>query len=289
MSVRAASLAFALLALGAVTTSAQEGYDLRGLVGRKPAVGERVRIEKEETRSQRMGPRSMEAKPASVYVEEVMAVGADGEPTRVVRTYEALKDEQGADVTVTGVKVELTRDEATQRHAFAPAEGSAPVPPALEKDLRSTIGQRNKRAEKGVTDDDMNEVMFPAAPVAVGGTWSIDLPRVIEVMGGFEEGDVDLAQSSASGKVEGVEQVDGHDRVKFTIELRLMLKKMQGRPLPGPAPLVTTMTFRLPAAADGPDGDTHMTQHLEFDAPGPQGKVTVVIDGDEKERRARLE
>lgn len=288
MSVRATTLAFALLALSAVTSSAQEGYDLRGLVGRKPAVGERVRVEKEETRSQRMGPRAMDMKPSSVYVEEVVAVGQDGEPTRVVRTYEAFKDEQGADVPMAGVKVELTRDEATQRHAFAPAEGSAPLPPALEKDLRATIGERNKRAEKGISEKDMNEVMFPAEPLAVGGAWSIDLPRVVRMMG-FEEGDIDVAQSSADGKVEGVEQVDGQDRLKFTIELRLMLRQMQGRPLPAPAPLVTTMTFRLPVAADGPDGDTHMTQHLEFDAPGPQGKVSVVIDGDKKERRARIE
>lgn len=287
MHVRLASLAFAALALGS-TAFAQETYDLRQLVDREPGVGERLRVEKEETRTQTMGPRAMTMKPASTFVEEVLALGEDGEPTRLVRAYELFRDEQGADVPVAGVVVELTRDEATGRHAFAAAEGSAPIPPALQKDLTGHVNERNKRAERGVTDREMNEVMFPAEPQPVGGTWTCDVARAVRMMN-FEEGDVDVAQSSATGKVEGVEQVDGEDRLKFTVTLTLMMVKMGGRPLPAPAPLETVMTFRLPLAADGPTGDTHMTQRAEFQVPGPQGKVTVKIDGERKERRTRVE
>ncbi len=288
MSVRAASLACALFTLGAVTAAAQDAHDLRQLVGRKPAVGERVRVVKEERRTQRMGPRTQETGSAATYMEEVLATGEDGEPTRVVRTYEAFKDASGAEVAAAGVIVELTRDEATGRHAFAAAEGSAPLPPALHDDIQGSLDKKNKRAEQGVTDADINQVLLPADPVAVGGSWTIDLARAVGMMG-LPESDVDLARSTAQGKVEGVEQVDGHDRLKFTIELCLMMAKMRGNPLPTPAPLVTTMTFRLPVAADGPDGDTHMVQHLALEVPGPQGPMKVTIDGDEKERRTRVE
>lgn len=288
MFVRAASSTFACLALLAASAPAQDTYDLRQIMGRKPAVGERVRVSIDEHRSQRMGPRVQEVASSSTYVEEVLAVGEDGEPTRLVRAYEAYKDATGADLPVDGVKVELTRDEATGKHTFAPAEGSSPLPDVLEEELRGSVRDKDQRAERGMTDEAMNEVMFPAGAVPVGHTWSIDVASAVRMLG-MPEADIDVAQSTVAGRVEGVEQTDGHARLKFSIEMRLMMKGMRGRPLPAPAPLVTTMTFRLPVAGGGPDGDTHMVQHMAFDVPGPQGKVTVTIDGQKSERRARVE
>lgn len=288
MHVRVVSLAFAVLALGSAA-SAQETYELRRLVGRKPAVGERVRVEKEATQTQSMGPRSIQLKPAAVYVEEVVEVGADGEPTRVRRTYESFRDDQGDEVAVAAVAVVWTRDEATGQHAFTvPEEHQATFPPALFADMRKFVEGRNEREKRGVTEQAMNEAMFPAEPLPVGGTWTVDVAQAVRMIGLPEE-DVDVAQSSGEGKVDGIEQVEGEERLRFTITLRLTMSKMRGRPLPAPAPLETTMTFRLPVKADGRQGDTHMTQHLEFAAPGPQGAVTVKIEGEKKERRTRIE
>src|SRR5688572_29195509 len=118
--VRVVPLSLTLLTLCAAGVAAGETHDLRALANRKPKVGEKVRTVEEETRAQNMPGRRMEQKPSATFVDEVLEVAEDGEPTRILRTYEALTDEMGVAAQVSGVKVLLTRDAATKRRAFAP-------------------------------------------------------------------------------------------------------------------------------------------------------------------------
>lgn len=279
------------LCVSAGPAAAGDAYELRKLLDRDAVVGERIRTVEEETRKQVMGPRKAEERPAATFVDEVQAVGKDGEATRTLRTYESFRDPQGAEVPVAGVKVLLTRDEATGQHAVAPAEGSAPVPPVLQKGLEGDVAGKNERAAKGYTDDDLGRVMLPEEAKAVGDTWSNDVAEMVKMIG-FELEDVDLAASSSEGVVDGVEEADGRSWIKFHVTLKLILKRLPnsgGQPLPSPCPMDTTMAFRLPATGDAPDGESHMTQHIELALQGPQGQaMNMTIDMEKVERRTLL-
>jgi hypothetical protein len=195
-------------------------------------------------------------------------------------------------VKVDGVKVEITRDEKTNKQSFDTPEGSPPIPPAVFDAIASDLEGKNERAAKGYTDRMLGEVMLPAEKKAAGDTWTIDVAKMVEMIG-FEAADVDLTKSSAQGALDGTEEKDGHTWVSFHVEMKLVLVRMPGsggQPLPTPSPMDTTMRFHLPAAADGPHGDSHMVQHIELAVPGPQGKpVTVTIDTDKVERRSLVE
>ncbi|MBX3467984.1 MAG: hypothetical protein KF878_14015 [Planctomycetes bacterium] len=285
MTARTASCAAFSLVLLAGAAAADQTFDLRALAGRDPAVGERTRVVEEDATKQTMaGQTVMEMRSSATYVDEVQEVGADGKPTRVLRTYEAFVDREGEPVDVTGVKVLLTRDEAAQRHAFAAAEGSAPLPEALRSDLEGTTRDRSEREAKGRTEAQIFGAFLPAEPQPVGGTWTIDPARLVEALG-LAPGDVDVGASKGSGKLVGLEQADGREWVTVAVSVQLVLARMQGQQLPSPAPMDMKLTLRLPAAGDVPDGETHMTHHLPLELPGPQGMVPVVIDGERRERR----
>ncbi|MCO5170578.1 MAG: hypothetical protein M9894_29955 [Planctomycetes bacterium] len=285
MPVRPAVLVAALVVVCPGAARADQTFDLRAIAGRDPVAGERIRVVEEDATTQTMGGQPvMEMRSSATFVEEVQAVGADGKPTRVLRTYEAFVDREGEAVVVDGVKVLLTRDEAQKRHAFAAAEGSAPLPPALEADLEGTVRDRTEREAKGRTEQVILAAFLPAERQAVGGAWTVDPAAMTDALG-LERQDVDVAASKGSGRVVGVEQADGREWVTVSVTVQLVLARMQGQPLPKPAPMDMKLTLRLPAAGDAPDGETNMTHHLPLEIPGPQGLVPVVSEGERRERR----
>jgi hypothetical protein len=285
----------ALLSL-APAVLAQDTFNLRELMNKKPAVGAETRVSKTEQGSMSqtvtgangqpaMPPQKHETKPEQVYVEHVDAVGADGEPTSTKRTYESFKDDDGKDVAVTGVVVIVTRaDGAEGRTSYAAAPGSAPIPPALDADLRKDADNKNQRAQKHLTDTQINEVMFPAEPQGATGTWAIDMARAAPLLG-MEAGDLDLTQSSGNGSIDGTEERDGKTFVKAKIALTLMVKRMQGKPLPAPTPMKFDLAFTVPSTGDGVERDFDMAQHLDLTVAQQGMNVHVVIENHRLERR----
>lgn len=286
-----------LLAL-ASAASADETHDLRKLIGRKQPVGERARVSQEESGKieesllrdgQPAGGGTRESSPSETYLEEVEAVGPDGEPTRLRRSYEAFKDDEGQAVQVEGIVVTLTRADGPEgRFTWAAAEGSAPLPPAIEASLRGDVANRNQRLDKGVTEDKINAVLFPAEAQPAGGTWSIEMAQAIPLLG-FSEEDIDVAASTGKGSVAGVEELQGKQVVKARIEMQVVVKRLQGIDLPTPTAMAFTLGFALPVAGDGPMSEFSMVQHFDVTLapPGapPGTSVHVVVHNERVERR----
>lgn len=295
----AATLAL-LLVLGPAAR-AQETFDLRAILDRPDAVGERVRHTKTEqglveqvasANGRVLQQQKEEKRPEQTYVDEVLAVGQDGEADRRRRTFEAFKDDQGVDVDVTGVVVELTRTTGPDgKHdwAFAPAEGSKPIPPAVAADLEADLEQKRERAAKGQTDEMMNEALLPAEPQGAGATWQLDMARLAPIFG-MEEGDLDLQQSAGTGALEGVEQRDGQTFLKVKLEVSMMVVRMRGQPLP-PTPMNIGFTFTVSPTSH--DGELTMSQRFEMSMtpPGaPKGTVVnVKVHNDRHDVREQVE
>lgn len=296
MSIRVTScVALALALLVPAAARADDAYDLRALVGRKPAVGARCRkTEDEAGKMEQSVTRNGQAMPGQnrdtawtrVTVEEVLAVGPDGQPTKTKRAYESFKDEEGAEVAVAGVVVVLTRGEGEKgQWTHAPAEGSAPVPPQVTRALDREMKGENERLAKGSTEEKINEAMFPAEPQAVGATWPVDLNKAAPVIG-LDVADVDLETSKCAGTVQGVEEKDGKHWVKARVTMNLMLKRMQGRPMPQPVPMELTFEFSVPTE-DCLDRDFRMVQHLDMTmTPQPGITAHVLVHNERNERRA---
>ncbi len=296
MSIRVTScVALTLSLLVPAAARADDTYDLRAKVGRKSTVGERYRLTEDEVgKMEQSVTRNGQAMPGPkkdtawtrTVVEEIEAVGADGAATKKKRTYEAFKDEKGADVAVTGVVVVLTRAEGEKGHwSFAPAEGSAPVPEQLTRVLEKEMKGENERVDKGATEAMINEAMFPAEPQAAGATWPVDLAKAAPMIG-LDIADVDVETSKASGTITGVEEKDGKRWVKARVTMNLMLIRMQGRPAPQPVPMELTFDFAVPTD-DCVDRDFHMTQHLDMTmAPQPGVSAHVLVHNERTERRS---
>lgn len=296
MSIRVTScVALTLALLAPAAARGDDTYDLRAKVGRKSTVGERYRLTEDEVgKMEQSVTRNGQAMPGPkrdsswtrTVVEEIEAVGADGAATKKKRTYEAFKDESGADVPVTGVVVVLTRAEGDKGHwSFAPAEGSAAVPEQVTRVLEREMKGENERVDKGATEAKINEAMFPAEPQAAGATWPVDLAKAAPVIG-LDVEDVDLETSKATGTVTGVEEKGGKRWVKAKVTMNLMLKKMQGRPAPQPIPMELTFDFAVPTD-DCVDRDFHMTQHLDMTmSPQPGVSAHVLVHNERNERRA---
>jgi hypothetical protein len=286
------SIVFALLAPIAL---ADDSFDLRALMNRKPGVGASYRVtetehgtmeQKVSRNGQAMPPQKRETQPAQTYLEEVEAVGADGEPTRTKRTYESFKDETGKDVPVAGVIAVITRTEGpTPTVTFAKAEGSPPLPPAVEADLDRDAQNQRQKNEKHITEAQIHEVMFPAEAQAKGATWTVDMARAAPLLG-MDVADLDLPQCTGNGSIDGVEEKDGKTWVKAKVAMTLMLKRMQGQPLPTPTPMTFTLTFGL-TQEESVEREFDMVQHLDLTmAPAPGMSANVLVHNERTERRA---
>lgn len=287
-----------LALLFAPAVLAEETWDLRKIIGRKQPVGEKTRIAEEEKGKieeslirdgQPAGGQTRDSAGASTYIDEIEAVGADGEPTRVRRTYESFKDDRGTAVPVEKVVVLMTRTEGPDgKFDFAAAEGSPPLPRPVQNRLRTEAANKTQRLQKGYTEDALNQALLPAEPVASGGTWTLDMAKVAPILG-FAEGDFDAPTSTGTGKLEGIEEREGAKHLKTRIELKIMVTRMQGNDLPEPTPVVLTLGFLTRAAGDGPQGELTVTQHLDLTLapPGapPGTSVHVVVHNERTEKR----
>jgi hypothetical protein len=295
----ASALALTLLLVPAAR--AQETYDLRALINRDDVVGQRVRHVKTEeglmeqvvTNNGRVAQqRKEEKRPTCTYVDHVEAVGQDGEPDRRTRTFEAFTDDRGQAVDVTGVVVTLTRTtgpDGKHDYAFAPAEGSKPLPEAVRADIAEDLENKRERESRGHTDETFNEALLPAEPQAAGATWPLDMAALSAIFG-MEPTDLDLQQSQGTGTLEGVEERDGQTFVKIKLAMTFVVVSMRGQQLP-PTPMNFVMTFTVSPTSN--DGELTMQQRFEV-SMSPQGappgmQVNVKVNNDRRETRESLD
>lgn len=291
-----------LAALLVTPALADDTVDLRKADSYQPKVGDKVRHTKSDTQLMHhvilnggnpMQDKKEERGYEAVWVDEVQAVSEDGKKaTRTLRTYERLAERRRGgleEVAVTGVKVLLTVD-AEGKHAYAAAEGSAPIPPALEAQLRAEVGKGTKKAAAPADDaSDPKKLLVPAEPQKVGATWDVDPVKVCAGMGLGKAEDLVLEQSSVKGTFVRLEAGQAHVKV----DIKLALKRMKDLPLAEVGMFEMTMELALAAAGDSPAGV--MQGKGSFKAKPtppnmPEGMtMTMDMTMDTVERRERVE
>jgi hypothetical protein len=297
-----AALASALLLVVATSAARAQTVDLRKANGYRPAVGDRVKSTKSDRQVMDMevlqaGTNPLQQKHEEqgfegVWVDEVQAVGEDGKkPTRFLRTYERFKDlRRGEELPVEGVKVLYSTDAAGTR-SFTAAEGSAPIPAALERRLHDEADKQTAKARAGADKEDVKEVLLPAEPQAVGATWSVEPARVATNMDLGKPEDLVADKSSVTGTLVGVEEKDGTSWATVRVAVKLSFLRLKDLPCAEPALLDMSIELVVPVAGDSPAGS--MTARATFDAkPTPPNlpkdvtmTMNMTMDGAEKRER----
>lgn len=285
MNVRASRAALLLGLLLVPLAHAQETYDLRQADEYDPVVGDRVRVERTErqvskvvVQNQGQVLQRQEGAEgfAATYVEEVLAVDDEGEVSRLRRSYEAFRDlETSQDVDVKGLVVLLERS-AEKKHTFK-AEGDVPIPAALETRLHQEAQKKDAEAQGGEDEEDKQDALLPAAPVAVGATWEIPPAEAVEAFG-FEQSELVPEASSVKGTLVSVEERDGARFLKVQVDIDLAFKRFQGLVCPEPSKFGMKLELDLPAGGTSPAGEAKLTGAFDGQATMPNAPPGVMVD-----------
>lgn len=295
----APALAAALLLVPCA--QAQEAtYDLRQADEYQHVVGDRIRVERTERQEskvvvQNQGQVLQRQEGAegfvAAYVDEVLAVDDEGEVTGLRRSYESFRDlETSTDVDVKGLVVVLERS-PEGKHTFKP-EGQATIPPALQSRLHQEAAKKDAEAEGTDDEEERQDALLPAAPVAVGATWDVPPQEAVDAFG-FQESELVPEASSVKGELVSVEERDGQTFLKVQVKIDLGFKKFQGLVCPEPAKFLMKLELDLPAGGTSPAGEAKLTGTFDGQATMPNAPpgVTVDIDLDVEnhQRRARVQ
>jgi hypothetical protein len=280
--MRAAVVVLPALLLAAAARAEEKTWNLRAR--HVPAVGEKTRNE-ERTRNRVKyamvgGGQTLQSAEQvegieQTYDQEVQAVDAKKrEVTKAIRTYSAIVDHASGeklDLSAKPIRVQMSCSEQGDVK-FEPLDGAV-VPPLLQGVLDMESGRRT--AEGG--EEDEEQQLFPAEPVAVGATWTIPLEVAARMfnMGDGEEGapaapapgapppGVDAEKSKATGKLEATEVVGGVTLLRITITIDMTLTRFQGMACKEPMRFEGTVKFRLAADGASPVGDAEFTAKLK--------------------------
>lgn len=300
MNVRILGLALVAGLLLVPPAQAQDTYDLRQADEYKHAVGDRIRVEREERQDSKVvvqneGQVLQRQEGAegftSTHVDEVLEVDGEGEVTRLRRSYETFRDlTTGDDVDVSGLVVLLERS-AEGKHTFK-AEGDKEVPPAVQARLLQEAAKKDAEEESGEDEDDRQDALLPDAPVAVGATWDVPPETAIEAFG-FEESEIVPEASSIKGTLVSVEERDGQKYLDVQVTIDLAFKRFQGLTCPEPAKFQMKLELELPAGGTSPTGEAKLSGTFDGQATMPNAPPGVTVDIDlnveNQQRRARVQ
>jgi len=142
----------------------------------------------------------------------------------------------------------------------ARAEGDPALPEAAVKKLQEQANQAGKTTR----------VMLPNKAVAVGDTWTIDAGKLAEAIS--KTLPLDVAKSSAQGKLVKVYQKDNHQFGVLEFDIKLALSGFGPAKLTTPIPLTSKMTIDV--AIDGSS-----TQATMRSTGSMQGKSEIMMNG----------
>ena len=152
-----------------------------------------------------------------VYTEEVLERPAGAKrPTKLKRTYESAeltKDGERQPLDLAGKTVVI--EKAGDGYKIT-VDGQEPAGPAAE------VLKKEFAKEKQVTDEDL----LAKDPVKVGGTWKVDVAKLAKDAEG--ELDIDVARSSATGKLVKLYDKGGKKFGVVEITMELTLNKLGG-------------------------------------------------------------
>jgi hypothetical protein len=152
-----------------------------------------------------------------VYTEEVVTKPAGAKrPTKLKRTYETAemtKDGAPEELGLAGKTLVIEKAATGYDVTLDGKELTGPAATILKKEFGK---------DKQVNDEDL----LPQEPVKVGGTWKVDVTKLAKDAEG--ELDIDVAKSSASGKLVKVYDKGGHKFGVLEITMELALNKIGG-------------------------------------------------------------
>ena len=270
------TLAILVVGLAAATLRADDGPVTIKVKQAKP--GDTIREVKAERSTQKMTfsvmgkDTSKDEQEASkfVYTEEVVTRPAGAKrATKLRRTYETAevtKNGEKQDVGLAGktVVIETAGDGYT-----ITVDGNEPTGVAAD------LLKKEFKKEKQVTDEDL----LPKDPVKVGGTWKVDVAMLAKDAEG--EFDVDVAKSSATGKLIRVYDKGGKKFGVMEITMDLALNKIGGggqefEVKPGSRLKMTaTMDACIDGTASTASGKMTMTGNITGTVMGTDVKVDL--------------
>lgn len=179
-------------------------------------------------------------------LEEVLALAPTGEPERVLRTYERVRNGK-RESSFSDRPLLLTR-KPDGREALSRPDGEA----FDERATRQLEGFR--KAERAQSQPAL-DVVVPSALVAVGDRWPLSPEGVAVLVLLFDMRLLDPAQVgpeevlAAEGTLTAVEQKDGVDLLHVDLSLRLSIKDLEEWTFDPPAEFVISARYVTAAAA----------------------------------------
>lgn len=178
-------------------------------------------------------------------LSEVLALAPTGEPERVLRTYERVRNGK-RESSFSDRPLLLTR-KPDGREAVARPDGAA-------FDERATRQlEAFRKAERAQSQAALDAVV-PSAPVAVGDRWTLTPEGVAALVALFDMPLLDPAQvgpeevRAAEGTLAAVEQKDGVDLLQVDVSLRLSIKDLEEWTFDPPAEFVISARYVTAAA-----------------------------------------
>jgi hypothetical protein len=152
-----------------------------------------------------------------VYVDEVITKPTGAKmATKLKRSYETAemsKNGEKQDLDLAGKTVTIEKGDSGYAITVDGKELTGPAADLLKKEFRK---------DKSLDDEDL----LPKEPIKVGGTWKIDVGLVAKDASG--ELDIDVAKSSATGKLVKVYDKGGHKYGVMELTMDLTLNKIGG-------------------------------------------------------------
>jgi hypothetical protein len=149
-----------------------------------------------------------------VYTDHILERPAGAkQPTKLKRTYETaeLTDGTPGDLDLSGKTVLIEKADSGYKFTI----DGKPVGEKAEKVLAKEFGK-----DKALSDEDL----LPKDPVKVGATWKVDVAKLAKDAAG--ELDVDVAKSTATGKLLKLYDKGGHKFGQIEVEMELALNKI---------------------------------------------------------------
>jgi hypothetical protein len=215
----------AILAVGLVVSAARADDGPVTVKVKQPGPGEKVKESKTDTTTNKvsftvMGTDMVKDEKVVtkfVYTEEVVTKPAGAKrPTKLKRTYETAemtKDGAPEELGLAGKTVVIEKAATGYDVTLDGKELTGPAATILKKEFGK---------DKQVNDEDL----LPQEPVKVGGTWKVDVAKLAKDAEG--ELDIDVAKSSARGKLVKVYDKGGHKFGVLEITMELALNKIGG-------------------------------------------------------------
>jgi hypothetical protein len=295
-----------LTALVAVLVSAaaaqtQQGYAIKV---RKPAAGETFQVEKQEQRSSLLKVADLQGKVVeekeqkeaefAVFRETILERPADAlRATRLQRHYEKATRTVGDKTTTLpyqGKTVLIEKKDG--KYAFR-VEGGAELTGADAALLEREFNR--KKEEKA----DFQQLVLPAKPVPVDGTWTMNMGPIIKEVQAQSGMELLPDKTRGSGKLLRVYKEGGHQFGVFDMNLEYAIKSLQAEggkraPLQPGAKLV--MRFQVDGCIDGgvSSGVTKTTTQMDATTlvPSPEqakASLSMTIKSTTQEKRTPVE